>query len=92
MFNPPTLPDPSAKHAREERYAAQDSKRRKMREDLEARERTVVRERTEEEKAKSRLKVRMRLAVFCVWGRARQGTRGHWDAGADTGGESQVHS
>lgn len=47
----------SAKTVREERYAQQDSKRRKMREDLEKRERTVVRERSEEEKAKARLKV-----------------------------------
>ncbi|KIY95340.1 putative DnaJ subfamily B member 5 [Monoraphidium neglectum] len=45
-----------AKAAREARYAQQDGKRRKMREDLEQRERTVVRERTEEEKAKARLK------------------------------------
>ena len=47
----------SAKVAREARYAQQDSKRRKMREDLEQRERTVVRERSEEDKAKARLKV-----------------------------------
>ena len=39
------------------RNASQDIKRRKMREDLEAREKTVATARSEESKARSRLKV-----------------------------------
>lgn len=68
---PARLPIPSAKAAREARYAAQDSKRRKMREDLEQRERTAVREQTAEQKARARLKVRCSAR-----GRARPPMRG----------------
>ena len=47
-----------AKVAREARFATQDAKRRKMREDLEKRERTVAAARDEEAAARAKLKVR----------------------------------
>ena len=47
-----------AKIAREARFATQDAKRRKMREELEKRERTVAAARDEEAAARAKLKVR----------------------------------
>ena len=59
-----------AKVAREARFATQDAKRRKMREDLEKRERTVAAARDEEAAARAKLKVRMCIAhVHAALGR-----------------------
>ena len=52
-----------AKIAREARFATQDAKRRKMREELEKRERTVAIARDEEAAARAKLKVRGGLPV-----------------------------
>lgn len=54
-----------AKAARVQRDAAQSDKRRKMREDLDKRERQVASERSEEETARARLKVRAERASRC---------------------------
>ncbi len=62
-MRPVTLSDATrvrsrAKVTREARFATQDAKRRKMREELEKRERTVAAARDEEAAARAKLKVR----------------------------------
>ena len=56
----PPLPSPcSARQHRVERDAVSSDKRRKMREDLERREKKIVSERSEEEVARARLRVEL---------------------------------